>query len=113
MQHVKQLKLYISILGSKYGKLLYVILGAHKIRKFFTEYLVTVDEKERSMILEQLERDAISIMNGVFHKDASLVPYIANNPNYMRFGRNYICANCPYREPCETIQAEQESNWFS
>jgi hypothetical protein len=61
---------------------------------------------------EQLERDTITIMNGVFHKDAKIVPHIADNPNYMRFRRNYICANCHYWEPCEVIQAEQECNWF-
>jgi hypothetical protein len=49
MMHGKQLKLYLSILDSKHGKLLYVILGAtSKVENYFIEYLVTVDEKERT-----------------------------------------------------------------
>ena len=106
--HVKQLKFYMSVLGSPYGKLLYMLLGySNKIENYFPEYLILFNYKrERDEILHEIETKAVELQNGIDHKDPSLVKHIAANQTFIRYGRNWLCSDCPYQKSCNDMRAK-------
>jgi hypothetical protein len=78
--HLSQLKAYLAITGSSYGKLLYMILGYPKAANYFPEYLVLWSYRaERAEILERLEKDAIELERGILERDPALVGHVATN----------------------------------
>jgi CRISPR/Cas system-associated exonuclease Cas4 (RecB family) len=112
--HIEQLRAYMAILGTiepelgSYGKLIYMILGyprTSQIETFFPEYLITFDyTSQRREILEKLEADAIELQAGIDTKDPSKVGHIAKENIFLRFGQNWLCAECPFQERCTEMR---------
>ena len=105
--HIKQLKNYMAILGAPYGKLFYMILGYPKVKDFFPEYSVFFDYRaEKEEILRELEEKAGELQKGIDLRDPSVVDHIAKDPVYMRYGRNWMCADCPYEQKCTEMRSD-------
>lgn len=64
--HIKQLLMYQSILNSKRGVLLYLILGAsHRVSNHFPEYQIVMTEEDRKRILQKIEEDATQLQYAI------------------------------------------------
>jgi hypothetical protein len=100
IHHVNQTSAYMSILNAQYGKILYMVLGyprASQIETYFPEYLITFDyANQKREILDKLERDALELQAGIDAKDPSMVGHIARENMYLRYGHNWMCADCPF-----------------
>lgn len=105
--HIAQTKAYMTLLNAPYSKILYLILGYPNVKEYFPEYLVTFSYKnEPRAILTKLEADAAELQRAIDQKDPSLVGHIGKHSDYIRFGRNWLCANCPYEKQCTQMRAD-------
>jgi hypothetical protein len=100
--HLKQLMMYLAILGYSKGVLMYMIIGStHKVSDYFPTYHITMTEDERYNILERIEKNATELQNGINNRDPNLVGHVLGssiyrNPN----GDNWYCLSCPYKQKC-------------
>jgi hypothetical protein len=100
--HLRQLMMYLAILGYSKGILLYLIVGStHKISDYFPEYHLTMTENERHNMLQRIQKDATELQKGLDNKDPDLVGHVLENFNYInRGGNNWYCESCPYKKMC-------------
>jgi hypothetical protein len=89
--NILQLQMYMSILGSSKGVLMYLILGS-EVKNYFPEYHLTMDEDQRRFMLKKIERLAIELQAGIDARNPELVSHVADNPTYMnKSGLNWYC----------------------
>lgn len=78
-----------------------MILPTFKITDHFVEYHLTMTEEQRKYILRRIEKDATNLQHGIDNKDPNLVEPVYNNVTYInKFGENWYCSSCPYRNRC-------------
>jgi hypothetical protein len=112
VHHIKQLKNYMAIKNTSYGKLLYVILGStREVKDYFPEYLVTFEPGEREKVLQDLEADAAELRYGIDSRNPGLVGHIAKDKMYFNSrNENRLCKDCPFRNRC--IKYRRDSGEF-
>ncbi|MGB8936912.1 MAG: PD-(D/E)XK nuclease family protein [Candidatus Nitrosopolaris sp.] len=100
--NLKQLMMYMAILNSSRGVLLYLIVGStHKISEYFPEYHLTMTEDERHNMLKRIQKDATELQNGINNKDPNLVGHILGSSIYRNpDGKSWYCSSCPYKKAC-------------
>lgn len=107
---MRQIKCYMSLLGADYGKLLYILEGTlpKTITDPFIEYLITWNyANEPADIIKRLEAGAAELQKGIDQNNPDVVGYIFNNPEYIKFGNNWMCNRCEYRAPCDVMRASE------
>jgi hypothetical protein len=105
--HIRQLKTYMSMLGSPNGILLY-ILTSDKSDMYFQEYQVTWSYlNEREDILNKIDREATELSKGFAIGDPSQVRHIYFDRQYISrwTGTNWMCRNyCEYNKKCREMR---------
>jgi hypothetical protein len=100
--HLRQLMMYLSILGYSKGVLIYLIVGStHKVSNYFPEYHITMTEDERHNMLERIQKDATELQYGIDNRDPNLVGHVLGSSIYRNpDGRSWYCSSCPYKKFC-------------
>jgi PD-(D/E)XK nuclease superfamily len=105
--HIAQAKMYMSMVNAPYAKIFYNILGYPKVDNYFPEFLITFDYRaERDEILQRIEKEALELNNGIKSKDASLVGHIARYPDFLKYGRNWLCSKCEFQPSCTAMRCK-------
>ena len=92
--NVTQLKIYMSLMGSDKGYLIYQLLLNYEDYPFEI-FEVTMTEEDRKSMLKWLTKEAINFVNALKQKDAGLARHVAFEPEL-----NWKCSNCKFLNEC-------------
>ena len=92
--NVTQLKIYMALMDSSKGYLIYQLLMNFEDNPF-TIFEVVLSKEERIEILKWLTIEAITYMNALKEKNPALAKHVVNDPEL-----NWKCNGCKFLNPC-------------
>lgn len=97
--NLEQLKTYMSILGSDSGYLEYQFVTANRRSIDYQFFWIDMDANEREHQLEVMLSKLANLREGVDNEEPALTEGVWDDPSM-----NWLCKDCPYKEPCEGMR---------